>query len=201
MSIFALGAVAPQIAESAWVAPNATVIGDVVLGERARWWNAVLRADNAQIAIGAESNIQDSAVLHVDADTPITLGERVSIAHQVMLHGCTIGDNSLIGMGATILNCAVIGKNCIVGAGSLGAGRQGLSGWRHDSRHPGKRVVRPLREDELAYLAHPSSHYVENAARYGANWKKSAEWPEIKRGTKSAFSALAGEMLRPRSPD
>lgn len=166
MSIFALGEKSPQIADSAWVAPNATIIGEVILGEHASvWWNAVLRADNAPIHIGRESNIQDSSMLHVDAETPIHIGERVSIAHLVMLHGCTIGDGSLIGMGAIILNRAVIGKNCIVGAGSLIPEGKVFPDGVMILGAPGK-VVRQLTAEELTYLAHPSSHYVANAARY-----------------------------------
>jgi carbonic anhydrase/acetyltransferase-like protein (isoleucine patch superfamily) len=113
---------APQLPESgsAWVAPSADVIGDVHLGENVSiWFGAVIRADNTRITVGARSNIQEQAVLHSDEGIPCTVGEGVTVGHHVMLHGCTIGNNSLIGMGATILNRAVIPENCVVGAGAL----------------------------------------------------------------------------------
>lgn len=122
MALYELDGKAPQLPQdgSAWVAPSADVIGDVVLGQDASvWFGVVIRADNAQIRIGARSNIQENSVLHVDDDVPLVIGEGVVVGHKVMLHGCTIGDNVLIGMGATILNHAVIPDNCLVGAGAL----------------------------------------------------------------------------------
>lgn len=166
MPVYALGDLRPQLGNQVWVAPNATVIGNVHLADNVSiWWNAVLRADTAHISIGADSNIQDNSVLHVDHDTPLTIGKAVTVGHLVMLHGCTIGDSCLIGIGAIILNRSVIGKNCIVGAGTLiPEGKEFPEGVMIMGT-PGK-VMRDLTEKELAYLAYPSSHYVENAARY-----------------------------------
>lgn len=166
MPVFALGEIHPQLGANVWVAPNATVIGDVQLADNVSvWWNAVLRADSARISVGADSNIQDGSVLHVDYDTPLTIGKAVTIAHMVMLHGCTIGDNCLISIGSIILNRSVIGKNCIVGAGTLIPEGKTFPEGVMIMGSPGK-VMRDLTEKELAYLAYPSSHYVENAARY-----------------------------------
>jgi len=120
MSVYALDGVTPKIADDVYIAPNATVLGNVELQEGASvWFGAVLRGDNDLIKIGKNTNVQDNSVLHTDPGKPLTLGEGVIIGHQVMLHGCTVGDNSLIGIGATILNGAVIGKNCIIGAHAL----------------------------------------------------------------------------------
>jgi carbonic anhydrase/acetyltransferase-like protein (isoleucine patch superfamily) len=120
MPIYALGDIKPQIADTAWVAPNATVIGDIRLAANASiWWNATLRGDNDPISIGENTNIQDGSVLHTDAGIPMNIGANVTVGHLVMLHGCTIGDGSLIGIGSVILNRAVIGKGCIVGANTL----------------------------------------------------------------------------------
>ncbi|TAK45091.1 MAG: gamma carbonic anhydrase family protein [Betaproteobacteria bacterium] len=120
MAVYRIGDKAPRIAQSAYVAHEATVIGDVALGERASLWpGVVVRGDNAAIRIGDASNIQDGAVLHADPGCPLTIGQGVSVGHQAMLHGCTIGDNSLVGIQAVIMNNAVIGRDCIVGAGSV----------------------------------------------------------------------------------
>lgn len=168
MPLYALGDVRPHLGNNAWVAPNATIIGDVHLGENASvWWNAVLRADTAPIHVGPDANIQDGSILHVDYDTPMHLGKAVTIAHGVMLHGCSIGDNCLIGMCAIILNRAVIGKNCIVGAGTLIPEGKTFPEGVMIMGSPGK-IIRELNEKELAYLHYPSTHYVENAARYAS---------------------------------
>lgn len=120
MSIYKLGEDAPVVAASAYVAPNAAVIGKVILGERTSvWFGAALRGDNELIRIGAGSNVQDSAVLHTDMGFPLTVGDEVSIGHQAAIHGCTIGDGTLIGIQAIVMNGAVIGKACLVGAGAL----------------------------------------------------------------------------------
>lgn len=166
MALFALGELHPQCGNNVWVAPNATVIGDVHLADDASvWWNAVLRADTAPIHIGAGSNIQDGSVLHVDYDTPLTLGQGVTVGHMVMLHGCTIGDHCLIAIGAIVLNRAVIGKNSIVAAGALVPEGKEFPEGVMIMGAPAK-VIRNLTEKELAYLAYPGEHYVENAARY-----------------------------------
>ncbi len=120
MAIYQLEDLIPQIAASAWVAPSATVIGRVVMEEGASvWYGAVLRGDNDLIHIGRNSNVQDGSVLHTDSGVPLTLGEGVTVGHQVMLHGCSVGDGSLIGIQAVVLNGAKIGRHCIVGAGAL----------------------------------------------------------------------------------
>lgn len=120
MPLFEIGGRQPQIAPDAWVAPSADLIGDVHLAELASvWFGAVIRADNTPIVVGARTNVQDGAMLHSDPGAPCTLGEDVTVGHHAILHGCTIGDRTLIGMGATILNRAVIGEDCLVGAGAL----------------------------------------------------------------------------------
>ena len=120
MAIYQLDDTAPQIAASAWVADSASVIGRVRLAEGASvWYGAVLRGDNDWITLGRDTNIQDGSVLHTDEGKPLTLGERVTVGHQVMLHGCTVGDDTLIGIQAVVLNGAKIGRKCIVGAGAL----------------------------------------------------------------------------------
>lgn len=120
MPLYEIGGRQPQIAPDAWVAPSADLIGDVQLAELASvWFGAVIRADNTPIVVGARTNVQDGAMLHSDPGAPCTLGEDVTVGHHAILHGCTIGDRTLIGMGATILNRAVIGEDCLVGAGAL----------------------------------------------------------------------------------
>src|SRR5204863_3697425 len=120
MPLYAIDGVAPSLAEGGWPAPAADLLGDVRLGARASvWFGAVIRADNTPIIIGAESNIQDGAIGHSDPGFPLTIGARVTVGHQAILHGCTIADDCLIGMGARILNGAVLGSECIVGAGAL----------------------------------------------------------------------------------
>ncbi len=120
MPVYRLGDATPQIDPSAWIADSATVIGRVTLGAGCSVWpGAVLRADNEPIVIGARSNIQEGAVLHTDPGRPLTLGENVTVGHQVMLHGCTVGDGSLIGIQAVVLNGAIIGRGSLVGAGAL----------------------------------------------------------------------------------
>src|SRR3954470_8847335 len=116
MPLYALGDLTPQLAPGAWAAPSADLIGEVRLGPRASvWFGAVIRADNTPIVIGEESNIQDGAVGHSDPGAPLTIGRRVTVGHQAILHGCTVGDLALIGMGARVLNGAVIGDQCLVG--------------------------------------------------------------------------------------
>ena len=120
MAIYELEGMAPELAEGAWVADNAEVIGQVELGENASvWYQCVLRGDTEKIRVGRNSNIQDGSVLHADFGVPLNIGDNVTVGHQVMLHGCTIGDGSLIGIQAVVLNNAKIGRNSIVGAGSV----------------------------------------------------------------------------------
>jgi carbonic anhydrase/acetyltransferase-like protein (isoleucine patch superfamily) len=169
MPVYRLGAKSPTIASTAWIAPNATVIGDVHLSAGASiWWNATLRGDNDPIHIGDNSNIQDGSVLHTDEGVPMRIGQGVTVGHLVMLHGCTIGDNSLIGIGSVILNRAVIGPDSIVGANSLVP-----EGKTYPERSlilgsPAK-VVRQLTDEEVARLRHSAAHYVENARRYAGD--------------------------------
>lgn len=166
MSIFSLGEKQPVIADSAWVAPNATVIGDVRLAAHASiWWNATLRGDNDPIHIGENSNIQDGSVLHTDEGIPMHIGNNVTVGHLVMLHGCTVGDCSLIGIGSVILNRAVIGKNSIVGANTLIPEGKVFPDGVLIVGSPGK-VVRELSAEEIAKLQKSAAHYVDNAHRY-----------------------------------
>lgn len=166
MSVYLIGDKKPQISASAWVAPNATVIGDVCLAAGSSiWWNAVLRGDNDPISIGENSNIQDGSVLHTDEGVPMNIGANVTVGHLVMLHGCTVGDGSLIGIGSIILNRAVIGRGSIVGANTLIP-----EGKTYPDRvlivgSPGK-VVRELNDEEVARLLGSAAHYVDNARRY-----------------------------------
>jgi carbonic anhydrase/acetyltransferase-like protein (isoleucine patch superfamily) len=166
MPCYALDDTTPQIDATAWVAPNATVIGDIRLAENASiWWNATLRGDNDPIHIGANSNIQDGSVLHTDEGVPMHIGANVTVGHLVMLHGCTVGDGSLIGIGSVILNRAVIGKSCIVGANTLIPEGKVFPDRSLIVGSPGK-VVRQLSDEEVAKLMKSADHYVANAQRY-----------------------------------
>ena len=166
MPIFAIGRKRPQIDASAWVAPNATVIGDVRLAAGASiWWNAVLRGDNDPISIGENSNIQDGSVLHTDEGVPLSIGANVTVGHMVMLHGCTVGDGSLIGIGSIILNRAVVGRQSIVGANTLIPEGKVFPERVLIVGSPGK-VIRELADDEVARLEASARHYVENSRRY-----------------------------------
>jgi len=168
MAIYSLGEKTPALGREVWIAPNATVIGDVRLGDCASiWWNAVLRGDNDPITIGANSNIQDGSVLHTDAGVPLTVGENVTVGHLVMLHGCTIGECSLIGIKSVILNGAVIGKGCLIGANSLIPEGKVIPDYSLVMGSPGK-VVRQLTEEQVTKLALSAQHYGENARRYRA---------------------------------
>ena len=172
MPLFRIGDKQPQLGENAWVAPNATVIGDVHLGANASiWWNATVRGDNDPIHIGANSNIQDGSVLHVDAGVPMILGTNVTVGHLAMLHGCTIGDESLIGIKSVILNRAVIGRHCIIGANSLIPEGKVIPDRSLVMGSPGK-VVRQLSDEEVARLLLAAQGYVEKARRYRATLKQ-----------------------------
>jgi carbonic anhydrase/acetyltransferase-like protein (isoleucine patch superfamily) len=149
-----------------WVADNATVIGSVVLeNDTSVWFNAVIRGDNDLITIGEGSNIQDNAILHTDEGIRLTVGRNVTIGHQVLLHGCTIGDGSLIGIKATVLNNAKIGKNCLVGAHALITEGKEIPDRSLVVGAPGK-VVRQLTDDEVKMLQWNAEHYVQNYKRY-----------------------------------
>ncbi|HZX30381.1 MAG TPA: gamma carbonic anhydrase family protein [Rhodocyclaceae bacterium] len=169
MAIFTLGDKKPQLGKDAWIAPNATVIGDVRLADKVSiWWNAVLRGDNDPITIGAGTNIQDGSVLHTDEGVPMNIGADVTVGHLVMLHGCTVGDGSLIGIGSVILNRAVIGKHSIVGANTLIPEGKVFPDRVLIVGSPGK-VVRELTDEEVAKLKKSAEHYVGNAGRYRDN--------------------------------
>ena len=166
MALYALEDKAPQIAPSAWVADSAQVMGAVVLHEDASvWFGVVIRGDTSTIEVGRGSNIQDGSVLHADEGMPLTVGENVTVGHKVMLHGCTIGDESLIGIGAVVLNGAQIGKNCLVGAGALVTEGKVFADHSLIVGSPGK-VVRQLSEEEVARLLHSAEHYIANWQRY-----------------------------------
>jgi carbonic anhydrase/acetyltransferase-like protein (isoleucine patch superfamily) len=172
MAIYELDQVAPRIAESAWVADSAQVMGNVELAEDSSvWFGAVVRGDTEVIRIGRGSNIQDCSVLHADIGKPLTVGENVTVGHQVMLHGCTIGDNALIGIGAVVLNGAKIGKGCIVGAGSLVTEGKEFPDGSMIMGSPAK-VVRELTEQQQAALKMSAVHYIENARRFQRGLKK-----------------------------
>ncbi|HEY3181016.1 MAG TPA: gamma carbonic anhydrase family protein [Casimicrobiaceae bacterium] len=149
-----------------FIAPNATLIGRVVLEDRASvWFNVVIRGDNDPIVIGARSNVQDGSVLHTDDGVPLTLGEDVSVGHAVVLHGCTIGNGSLVGIKAVVLNHAVIGRDCLIGAGALIPEGKTIPDRSLVLGVPGK-VVRTLTDEEVQDLRNIAHHYVENARRY-----------------------------------
>ncbi|MDX1721930.1 MAG: gamma carbonic anhydrase family protein [Pseudomonas sp.] len=149
-----------------WVAPNATLVGKVKLEQGASvWFGAVLRGDNELIHIGEQSNVQDGTVMHTDMGSPLTIGKGVTIGHNAMLHGCTVGDYSLIGINAVVLNGAKIGKYCIIGANTLiGEGKEIPDGSLVVGS-PGK-VVRELSEAQKSMLEASAAHYVHNAQRY-----------------------------------
>ena len=166
MAIYSIGDRHPVLGRDVWIAPNATIIGDVRLGDNASvWWNALLRGDNDTIAIGPGSNIQDGSVLHADAGVPLTLGANVTVGHLVMLHGCTVGEQSLIGIKTVILNNAVIGRHCIIGANSLIPEGKLIPERSLVVGSPGK-VVRELSDEEVARLQRSAQGYVANALRY-----------------------------------
>ncbi|SEQ23241.1 Carbonic anhydrase or acetyltransferase, isoleucine patch superfamily [Loktanella sp. DSM 29012] len=172
MTLYALNDIRPTLGDGVWIAPGAHVMGRVDLGDRVNiWFNVTIRGDNDPITIGADSNIQENAVLHNDPGFPLTVGQGCTIGHKAMLHGCTIGDNTMIGMGATVLNGAVIGKNCLIGAGALITEGKTIPDGSLVMGAPGK-VVRQLDETAIAGLRLSARHYVENAARFGRDLKE-----------------------------
>jgi carbonic anhydrase/acetyltransferase-like protein (isoleucine patch superfamily) len=172
VAIYELDHVAPRLGVNAWVADSAQVIGNVELGEDASvWFGAVIRGDTESIRIGRNSNIQDASVLHADVGKPLTIGDNVTVGHQVMLHGCTVGDGSLIGIGAIVLNGAKIGKGCIVGAGSLVTEGKEFPDGSMIIGSPAK-VVRELTPEQQQGLILSAAHYVENSRRFKAGLKK-----------------------------
>jgi carbonic anhydrase/acetyltransferase-like protein (isoleucine patch superfamily) len=166
MAIYRLGNRIPKLAPTAFVHESATVVGDVTLSDDVSIWpQAVVRGDTCSISIGARSNVQDGSVLHVDEGVPLSIGEDVTIGHQVMLHGCTIGDGSLVGIQAVILNGAVIGKGCLVGAGSLVTEGKTFPDHSLVLGSPA-RVVRTLTPEDAERVRHGAVHYVDAAKTY-----------------------------------
>ena len=166
MPILRLGDAVPQIDPTAWIADNATIIGDVSIGPGASiWYGAVLRGDNEPIVIGARSNVQESAVLHTDPGRPLMLGEGVSIGHQAMLHGCTVGDGSLIGIQAILLNGATVGPGSLVGAGALLTEDKVFAGGSLIVGSPAA-VKRALTPKQIEGLGRIADGYVARARRY-----------------------------------
>ncbi|MEO7709398.1 MAG: gamma carbonic anhydrase family protein [Caldimonas sp.] len=166
MALYRLREHAPQVPASAYVAAEASLIGQVTLGERASvWFGAVARGDNEPITIGAESNIQEGAVLHADPGYPLKIGNNVTVGHQVMLHGCTIGDGSLIGIQAVVMNGAVIGKQCLVGAGAIVTERKTFPDRMLIIGVPAK-AMRELTDAEVANLASAAAGYVSRGGLF-----------------------------------
>lgn len=172
MPIYELDGKRPTLAEDSWVAPDANVVGNVTLEEGGSiWFGCTIRGDNEPIVIGKGSNVQESTVMHTDPGCPLTIGENCTIGHKAMLHGCTIGDNSLIGMGATVLNGARIGKNCLIGAGALITEGKEIPDGSLVMGSPGK-VVRELTDTAIQGLTGSALHYQENMRRFRAGLKE-----------------------------
>ena len=168
--VYKLGTYIPRIASTTWIAPNAAVIGNVILQDNTSvWFSATLRGDNPEpITIGPRTNIQDGAVLHADAGIPLTIGSGVTVGHRATLHGCTVGDNTLVGIGATILNKSIIGKNCVIGAHALIPEGKRIPDNSLVVGSPGK-VVRELSEEQMEGLKLSARHYVDHS-----EWFRSA---------------------------
>ena len=172
MSVYSLDGVTPKLADDVWIAPNAQLMGNVEMASGSSvWFGAVIRGDNDLIKIGARSNIQDNSVLHTDPGMPLTIGQGVTVGHQVMLHGCTIGDNSLIGIGATILNGATIGKNCVIGAHALITEGKTIPDGSMAVGAPA-RVIKTLSDAQINMLKMSAEIYVKNAQRFASNLKE-----------------------------
>ena len=166
MPLYAIGGQQPSVPANSWVAPSADLIGAVRLGhEVGVWFGAVIRADNTPIVVGDRSNIQEGAMLHSDPDRPLTIGEGVTVGHHAILHGCTIGDNVLIGMGATVLNRATVGADCLVGAGALVTEGKTFPAGSLIVGAPAK-VARALSPEEIASLRLSATHYAQRQREY-----------------------------------
>ena len=172
MALYQIDNIAPVVPASAWVADSAHVMGRVVLGEQASvWFGVVIRGDNETITVGRGTNIQENSVLHTDFGKPLVLGDNVTIGHQVTLHGCTVGDGSLIGIGAVVLNGAVIGKNCLVGAGALVTEGKTFPDGSMIIGSPAK-AVRMLSPEQIEGLQASARIYIQNAQRFRHSLKK-----------------------------
>lgn len=170
--IYALDGIEPVIAEDTWIAPDANVIGQVTMEPGASvWFCCTIRGDNEMITIGAGTNVQENCVFHTDLGYPLTVGANVTVGHKAMLHGCTVGDGSLIGMGATVLNGAVIGKGCLIGAGALVTEGKVIPDGSLVMGAPGK-VVRELDDAAKARLIQSAEHYQDNMRRFRAGLAK-----------------------------
>lgn len=166
MTLYSLDGIRPEIAEDSWIAPDANVIGKIVVEEGASiWFGCTLRGDNEEIRVGAGSNIQENCILHTDMGHPLTIGAGCTIGHKAMLHGCAIGKNSLIGMGATVLNGAKIGKNCLIGAGALVTEGKEIPDGSLVMGAPGK-VVRQLDDAGIESLRQSALSYQQNMRRF-----------------------------------
>ncbi|WP_300518667.1 gamma carbonic anhydrase family protein [Aliiroseovarius sp.] len=164
--IYELDGIAPRIDKTAWVAPDANLIGNVTLGAGASvWFGCTIRGDNEPIVIGEGTNVQENCVFHTDPGCPLTLGTNVTVGHKVLLHGCTVGEGSLIGMNATVMNGAKIGRNCLIGAGALVTEGKEIPDGAMVLGAPGK-VVRQLDEAAIAGLYRSAEHYQANARRF-----------------------------------
>lgn len=174
MALYKLDDLSPKLADSVWVADSAQVIGDVQLGENVSvWFGAVIRGDTAPIKVGSGTNVQDLSMLHADDGVPLTIGERVTIGHQVTLHGCTVGDESIIGIGAVVLNGAKIGRNCLVGAGALVTEGKEFPDGSMILGSPAK-AVKDLSPDQIEGLRNSAAHYVTNGRRFSSGLYKLA---------------------------
>ena len=173
MTIYSLADKKPQLPPEGeyWIAANAVVVGDVILKSGASvWFGATVRADNETMIIGENTNIQDGSVLHSDPGEPLIIGDNVTVGHMAMLHSCEIGDNTLIGIGAVVLNGAVIGKNCLIGANALITEGKVIPDGSMVVGQPGK-VVKELNEGQIAALEMSAQHYVQNWKRFAAELK------------------------------
>ena len=172
MAVYEVDGKTPQVDSTAWIADSAQVMGHVTLGPDASvWFGCVLRGDTESMTIGEGSNIQDLTVMHADHGLPLTIGKHVTVGHKVMLHGCTIGDESLIGIGAIVLNGARIGKNCLVGAGALVTEGKEFPDGSMIMGTPAK-VVRELTPEQIEGLRLSAQHYIDNARMFRATLKK-----------------------------
>lgn len=170
--IYRFEGTAPELGADVWVAPSAAVVGKVVLEDSASvWFGAVLRGDTEVIWVGAGSNVQDNCVLHTDSGFPLLIGANCTIGHAAILHGCTIGEGTLVGMGAVILNGAKIGKGCLIAAGSLVTEGKEIPDGTLVMGRPAH-VTRLMSEDEVAGLRNGAAHYRENAARFAKGLKQ-----------------------------
>ena len=172
MAIYSIEKRVPKIAPSAWVAPGAHVLGGVELADNVSiWFGAVLRGDNDPITIGTGSNVQENAVLHTDVGQPLTIGQYVTVGHQAMLHGCSIGDGSLIGIQAIVLNGATIGRECLIGAGALIPEGKVIPDRSVVMGAPGK-VVRELTDADVARIRAGVDSYIAKGAQFNAELKR-----------------------------